>query len=205
MQDLFLKYQLDRKIEHVEDFIATYHHYNEILWEQYRKGGIKKEALRQQRFVLTLKKFSIKDKQLATNINRDYLYICPRKNNLIPQAREVIEYLHRKYLLYIITNGFKTTQENKLNSSGLSPFFKRLFTSETIKINKPHPGIFAHAVNSVNAKKEECIMIGDDLQVDILGARQYGIDQVYFNPGKKTHEEKVTYEIEELVELKGIL
>jgi putative hydrolase of the HAD superfamily len=48
-------------------------------------------------------------------------------------------------------------------------------------------------------------MIGDDLQVDIVGAREAGWDQVFFNPSKGSHEEEVTYEISELQELKKIV
>jgi putative hydrolase of the HAD superfamily len=48
-------------------------------------------------------------------------------------------------------------------------------------------------------------MVGDNLQVDIIGARQVGLDQVYFNPDKKPHGEKVTFEIALLSELKTLL
>jgi len=43
------------------------------------------------------------------------------------------------------------------------------------------------------------------MEADIIGARNFGIDQVYFNPGKTEHHEKVTYEITDLMGLKGIL
>lgn len=38
--------------------------------------------------------------------------------------------------------------------------------------NKPNPKIFQWAMSSVNGKKEECIMIGDDFEVDILGSQK---------------------------------
>ncbi|HAF28098.1 MAG TPA: noncanonical pyrimidine nucleotidase, YjjG family, partial [Bacteroidales bacterium] len=44
------------------------------------------------------------------------------------------------------------------------------------------PIIFQHALENVNAHINESIMIGDDLQVDVLGAKNIGLDQVFFNP-----------------------
>ena len=48
-------------------------------------------------------------------------------------------------------------------------------------------------------------MIGDHLEIDCVGARQTGIDQVFFNPQRLPHNEKVTYEIVALEELRGFL
>jgi putative hydrolase of the HAD superfamily len=55
------------------------------------------------------------------------------------------------------------------------------------------------------AKRTESIMVGDNLEVDIVGARRVGLDQVYFNPDKKEHSEKVTFEIGNLNELRALL
>ena len=65
--------------------------------------------------------------------------------------------------------------------------------------------MFEHALKNVKANKEESIMIGDDLEVDILGAKNIGLDQVYFNPFKKEHSEEITHEINSLLELQNIL
>lgn len=48
-------------------------------------------------------------------------------------------------------------------------------------------------------------MIGDDLEADIIGARNFGIDQVYYNPERISHAEKITHEITELNQLLQIL
>jgi putative hydrolase of the HAD superfamily len=47
-------------------------------------------------------------------------------------------------------------------------------------------------------------MIGDDIEVDLLGAKGAGIDQLYFNPHRAKHQEELTFEgfgMEELIEL----
>jgi putative hydrolase of the HAD superfamily len=48
-------------------------------------------------------------------------------------------------------------------------------------------------------------MIGDNLEADIIGAQNAGIDQVFFNPEKRPHPLKVTFEISCLSELRQIL
>ena len=48
-------------------------------------------------------------------------------------------------------------------------------------------------------------MIGDNLIADCVGAREQGIDQVYFNPKKVPHREKLTFEIAHLEELVPII
>ena len=57
----------------------------------------------------------------------------------------------------------------------------------------------------VGAKPKNTIMIGDDLPVDIIGAKKIGIHQIYFNPNKKEHTEKIDFEISSLLEIKEIL
>ena len=54
-------------------------------------------------------------------------------------------------------------------------------------------------------RADGAVMIGDNLQTDMAGARGAGIDTIYFNPAGKEHSEKVTHEIKSLAELKGIL
>ena len=48
-------------------------------------------------------------------------------------------------------------------------------------------------------------MIGDDVDVDVIGAQNCGLKGVFFNPLKVAHEKKVDYEIASLRELKSIL
>ena len=188
-----------------DDFHKVYSHFNEQHWEMFREGKINKEKLRLQRFIKTLDKFGIKDKEMSEKIALEYIRIGPTKTGLVPYAREILEELSAYYSLYIITNGFMDVQTDKLKNSGVYPFFKRIFTSEHARSSKPNRGIFEYALTAVNAKKKESLMIGDELEIDILGALAYGIDQVYYNPKCLKHNSNITYEIRSLMELKEIL
>ncbi|MCK4853233.1 MAG: YjjG family noncanonical pyrimidine nucleotidase [Bacteroidales bacterium] len=205
LNELFFKYHLDRSIDDPQDFIRVYHEINLQLWSLYRKGEMTKDILRIKRFRLSLSHFGISDDALATHIGDDYLDISPTKTLLVPHALEILSYLHSNYQLHCLTNGFQTTQQIKMRNCQLEQYFKSLTTSELVGHNKPRAEIFHHALSSVNAHKKESLMIGDDLEVDILGARNFGIDQVFLNRDNVIHNDPVTYEIDSLLELKDIL
>ena len=203
--DIYKKYNLKKISKNFDDFHDAYVKHNEILWQDYRDGKIKKSILSYKRFLLTLQEFGVDDEKLAKEIAHDYITISPTKKELFPFAHETLEYLHKKYKLYIITNGFNEVQFTKLKNSDLDKYFLKVFTSENAGAQKPNPIIFQHALNNVNADKKDSLMIGDDLQVDILGAKNFGLDQIFFNPENKKHTEDITHEITSLKELQEIL
>jgi putative hydrolase of the HAD superfamily len=134
-----------------------------------------------------------------------YLRLSPQKNHLFPHAHEVLQYLQNKYTLHIITNGFEEAQHIKLKSSDLTKYFKEIIISEHTGYKKPEREIFEFSAEKANAQSEECVMIGDGLEVDILGAQSAGWDAVFFNPYKTPHSENPTWEIASLDELFKIL
>jgi len=206
IQEVFEEFKLQPIFGSHENFWSAFVKYNDLLWRQYQKGILKKEVLRVRRFELALLDYQIKNKSLASILNDSFLNICPRKTGLVTGASEVLEYLKEKnYRMFILTNGFTKIQETKMESSGLNPYFEKMFTTENTRSFKPKKAIFEHALKSVHARKVESLMIGDDLEVDIIGARNFGMDQVYFNPKQESHTETVTYEIASLMELKCIL
>jgi putative hydrolase of the HAD superfamily len=93
----------------------------------------------------------------------------------------------------------------KLENAKLNTFFDTVVTSDSAGYKKPMASIFKYAIDKADARMNESVMIGDNLQTDILGARNFGMDQIYFNPDKKVHEASVTHEIGCLSDLKLIL
>ncbi|HLC82312.1 MAG TPA: YjjG family noncanonical pyrimidine nucleotidase [Bacteroidia bacterium] len=196
---------LDKGIPSLENFLKEYFAINEKLWEDYRKNIISKETLRDDRFHQALKKFNIDDIELATAISNDYVKSAPYKTNLFSHAVEVLEYLKEKYSLHIITNGFEETQHLKLKNSKIDHYFDHVITCERSGFKKPDERMFHFSLRHTNAKSDRSIMIGDSLEADVLGAKNVGMHQVYFNPGEKVHEEELTHEVKGLKELMGIL
>ena len=205
IKELFEEYRL-QQVAVFEDFFASYEKHNKRLWAEYEAGNLRKESLRSLRFYLTMKDFGVNDHDLAERFGLAYINRCPLKTNLFPYTTALLDYLRPKYRLAIISNGFPEVQDIKLKSCGLTPYFDKVFTSEAVGYQKPRPEIFHAATTAFHAKKKHCLMIGDSWENDISGARNYGIDQVYFNPKQETREgRKATYEIASLKELFGIL
>ncbi|RLD40636.1 MAG: noncanonical pyrimidine nucleotidase, YjjG family [Bacteroidetes bacterium] len=205
-EDIYNKYKLlERGIKTVEDFHRVYTHHNNILWEEYRHGRIEKKVLSNLRYFLTLQDFDIEDEKLAADLGKDYLEISPRKVNLFPNAISVLNYLSPRYTLHLITNGFSEVQETKLRVSGLGEYFRTVITSEEAGVKKPNPAIFYFALKKADADIDNSLMIGDDFEVDIVGAKNVGIDQVLFDPEQKYQQNGSTFTIRDLAELKGFL
>lgn len=186
-------------------FHKNYLAHNEKLWERYRNGYIKQEELRVKRMRLALLDFKIADEELAKEMSVRFLELLPTRNILFPYAKEILQYLKNKqYILHLVTNGFEKTQNNKLMYAGLKPFFSEVITSEGSGSLKPNKEIFEFAFQKCFAKPDECIMIGDSVEVDIIGAMNAGIDQVYVNHLGIEPTVKPTYTVNSLKELENI-
>jgi len=208
LHELYDKYKLNEfGIESAELFIQKYQERNAMMWEQYRLGKIDKETLRGKRFEFTFWDMGVEEetKSIAALLSEEYVKISPKKDHLFPEVLDLLEYLEPKYSLHIITNGFHEAQNIKLDATGIRKHFKRIFISEHTGFRKPDVNIFYYAQEAVKAKTEECLMIGDGLEVDVIGARKAGWDTVFFNAKKIEHAETVTFEIQNLEELKRFL
>jgi putative hydrolase of the HAD superfamily len=204
LTELFIKYNLSTFNVSCPAFIKSFKIQNDQHWDAYRKNLIDQQTLRLQRFHKTLLEFNINDNQLCSSIAEDYIIYAPSKTNLIPYTLEVLSYLKEKYELHIITNGFAEVQFKKLANYNIRHYFKEIITSERSGYKKPEQLIFEYSLKQVSARGHETLMIGDDLEVDVLGAQNAGMDQVYFNPQKTGHNESPTYEIACLSELINI-
>jgi putative hydrolase of the HAD superfamily len=182
MLETFNQLSLSEKGVGFDDFFETYSEINHKLWAAYRKKEIRKKELTRQRFQLTFDALQISgiDPQQMNDL---YLTEMPKQNYLMEGAIELLDYLKTKpYKLFIITNGFKEVQHKKLESSGLAAYFEKVFISEEVKCPKPGRLIFEHAIKSSNAKKTNSLMIGDDWDVDVMGAVGFGLDAIHFSP-----------------------
>jgi putative hydrolase of the HAD superfamily len=210
LEELYTGMGLQEKGVHDFDlFHKNYLAHNDKLWDRYRKGFIKVDELRWKRMWLTLLDFKVADEPLAREMGNVFLDRLPTRRILFPYTVEILEYLQQKqYQLHMITNGFEKTQHSKLQHAGLSRYFQAVITSEGSNSLKPHKEIFDYAFAKTGAIPEESIMIGDSMEVDILGAMNAGIDQLHVNHLTKEVEtvngQQPTYTVYSLQELEGI-
>ena len=205
-RDMFKVMNLkERGIESYDMFREKYIGINQALWALYRVDKIGKDDLNFRRFYDTLCLFGIDDRNLGEAMAAGFIEGISSKTYLFPYAKEILEYLSKKYPLYIITNGFEEVQFSKLKNSGMDRYFTSVITSEEAGSKKPDAEIFQYALRKTGALADESIMIGDDLEIDIAGAREMGIDQLFVNHDKKEHAEPVTMEVFSLEEIMGLL
>ncbi len=180
MQQTVTELKLGSQVEDFEEFYAFYEKVNSGLWKAFQRQEIRKPELIKKRFADTLSHFNIKGIDPVT-MNELYLDIMPEQKTLVDGAIDLLEYLKASnYHLHIISNGFKKVQTRKLKSSGLEPYFDQVFVSEEAEAPKPDVRIFRHALSNCNASKKKSLMIGDSFETDIIGAYNFGIDQLYF-------------------------
>ena len=204
--ELFEKYALGSLMPSgVDAFTDAFHQTNFKLWDLYHMGEIDQHYIRTQRFKIVMGILGVEDYGYSLELSQDYLSNCPRRSNLMPHALEVLDYLKPKYRMSVITNGFAEIQDIKLSSSGLTGYFEAVVTSEQAGSLKPHAEIFNYALNKVGMSSEDCVMIGDNPATDIQGAREVGIDQIYYDPDENHEDANPTFRIQNLLELKELL
>lgn len=193
-------------IHDFDDFNVNYHEINDVMWARFRAGNLSREDLRWKRMNKTLQHYKIADEPLAKSMAARYLEVLPMQTTLFAHAHEVLDYCQTKgYQIHLITNGFEATQHQKLQLANIHTFFDQVITSEQAMSMKPQKEIFEFAMRQTGALASNSIMIGDALDIDVLGAQNVGMDQVFFNPSRKPHDGNPTYEIGDLHELYDIL
>jgi YjjG family noncanonical pyrimidine nucleotidase len=205
LTELHHSYQLQNKgIEH-QAFLSAFKKINAGLWHLYDTGKINQDVIRLQRFHRVFQEFEVEEYDLSLQFSTDYVSQSPKKGNLLPHAKEVLEYLLPHYPMHIITNGFSEIQGTKMASGGITHYFQSVVTSELAGYKKPSREIFDYALSKNNLQPHEVVMIGDNLLTDMGGAKNASIDTIFYNLEKIKHESALTHEISSLLELKSIL
>lgn len=188
-----------------KDFIQKYIPVNQACWKLYQNDKITHQELRYNRLKHSFDAldYIISDEDI-NQIANDYIEFLTDNNHLFEGAIEVLDYLKPKYNLHIITNGFASVQDKKINNAALSAYFSTITNSELAGVKKPNSIIFDYAVNLAKASKENCIMIGDCLDADVNGALNAGLDAIFFNDKKVAAPENIK-QINNLLELKKYL
>lgn len=171
-------------------FIKKYEAINDQLWALYRKGQVEKSVLRTKRFGDTLKEAGCWSEPIARDLGDFYIMESPKQKKLLPSAAEMLDELNDHYELHIITNGFDEVQHFKLENCGLDHYFDVVITSDSAGYKKPDERIFFQALTKAKAEAKSSLMVGDDWNSDIIGARSVGMKQCFYNPEIKLLNDK---------------
>lgn len=179
---------------------------NVKIWKRLEKGEITKADLRANRWNIILGKLGIDYD--GTIVEEKFENGVAQGAYAVDGAYELLDYLYPKYELYIVSNGFRFVQESRLKIGDFRKYFKDIFLSEDIGIQKPAKEFFDYCFDKLShPNKENVILIGDSLSADITGGLNYGIDCIWFNKNGDELPENIkpTYVINKLKEINDIL
>jgi len=182
--ETYKAYHLDRYFDAPQVFYDAYWAANIDLWTRYSKGEITRPYLIVERFRRPLSVGEGLDvtEQLCLEMSDRFLDFCSSKSGVVEGAHQLMDYLKRKgYRMHLCSNGFHEVQYKKLTACGLKDYFDTVVLSEDAGFNKPSKQFFDYALKMSGAHKETTIMIGDNLQTDIVGAHDAGFDTILFN------------------------
>lgn len=205
LSELYTEFDLKKRGLEKEKFLQTFYVVNNELWDLYDRGLLHRDVIRNERFHKILVALGVDDYNMSLELSHEYIAQSPKKKNLIEGCKETLDYLHPKYPMVIVTNGFDEIQSTKLSSGGIEHYFKSIVTSARAGHKKPAKEIFEFALRENSVEPHEAIMIGDNLLTDIAGAVNANIDTVFFNPNGVAHQTTVSHEIQSLRELMNFL
>lgn len=188
------------------DILRRYSDINKALWQCYELGEASKEFVIYERFRKLFDEIGISND--GNSFEDDYQRHLGMQHIYIPDAPQVIEYLYKKYDLYIVTNGVTETQYCRFRESGVDRYMKKIFVSEETGYHKPMKEYFDFCFQRIeNLDLAKTMIIGDSLSSDIKGGNNAGIMTCWYNP--KVHENhtgaRVDYEIRRLKDLYKLL
>lgn len=170
--------------------LARYHAINAALWRALERGEVSGRALRPLRFERLLSARGTWDWQA---VNDAYVSHLACAGIPYPGAVELVRALRDRYRICVLTNGIRVSQQKRLEVSGLAPYVDLMITSEEAGAAKPSPRMFFMAMEHMgDADPAHYLMLGDSLSADIAGARNAGVDAMWYAPDAAQQAEGVT-------------
>ncbi len=188
-----------------DEIILKYSEINQSWWERFEKGEIQKSEIFAGRFETFLQFYNLDGD--AQKMSQDYFGLLASGHDVVGGAENVLQYVKQQgYTVCITTNGVSRTQYRRIDECGLKQYFDYIFVSEDAGHQKPEKEYFEYVMENTPEKdKSKILVIGDSQSSDILGGINFGVDTCWLNPKGNTAPHKPTYEITEIMQIKGIL
>ena len=209
LKEAFELFHLERYFPDPQVFYDEYWKTNIGLWTQYSKGEITRDTLILERFRRPLSVGMGEDatKEKCLEISDRFLDLCSSKPGVVNGAHELMQYLQRRgYRMHMCSNGFHEVQYKKLEASHMRDYFHTIILSEDAGANKPSRLFFDYAFKITGASPASTLMIGDNLQTDIMGAQGAGLDTIFYNRFPEHEKSQIaTYSVTRLKDIMQIL
>lgn len=186
-----------------EQEMREYEVFNNQMWKSFELGEIEKDFIYAERFRRYFASIGLNADPVE--INRRYLLALAEGRNFMPHCRELLQALHGKYLVVVVTNGDTYAQERRIEISGMAQYFDYVFISEQLGTKKPEKDFYDKVFQAIGpARRKSAIMVGDSLSSDMQGGRNAGIPTCFYGK-REAADESCDYVIEDLLDLLPIL
>ena len=190
-----------------DEAVDRYDEINEKYWRLIETGKYDKRTLLLQRFIEFFEELGLPT-DAVEEFNDRYQVALGETTVYNDDSFTLLSDLRGRIRQYIVTNGTKRAQENKLANSGFDKIVDAAFISEETGFDKPSEGFYKYVFARIpSCERREILMVGDSLTSDIQGGMNAGIKTCWYNPGKKPVPDRyrVDYVISNLHELINIL
>jgi len=173
-------------LHYTEDIYSAFKQYNKSLWLELEKGTISRTELFTLRFTDAIKRCGGDTSEFdPLAINNEFIYTMSVNGVLMDGALELVKRIKSEIhdsRIYIISNGATVNANGRIRSTGLHEYLDGIFISEDMGVTKPSLEFFRMVLDKIGEPKETCVVIGDSLSSDMLGAKNAGIYSVWFMP-----------------------
>ena len=176
------------------------------MWKEVDKGTLTGRELRRIRWPMVFKNLGLKVEGEET-FEETFREGIGEAAIPIPNSKEVLEALSKKYTIGIASNAYLAQQSKRLELLDYKKYIKYYFTSMDIGTEKPHREFYEHCLREMgNPDPDSVIMIGDSPTADVQGAKNMGLKTCFFNKrGLDPTLVDADYIIDDLKELLDIL
>jgi 2-haloalkanoic acid dehalogenase type II len=119
------------------------------------------------------------------------------------ESMEVLGELKQDYRLGMISNTFHQSFQPLREKFELDSYFEYIIPSYEVGLIKPNPKIFMLALEKFEVRPDEAIMVGDNWNDDVLGARAVGMRGILID--RSNRWPKATNKITSLTQLKSLI
>lgn len=192
-------------VEPTEKVISRYSEINKSRWKLLEQGLLTRQQVKESRYEILFAELGVEYSAAeATAYYEDQL---SQKGFVFPDTIKLLETLHGRYRMYIVSNGGSNVQSGRLADSGIGKYFEDIFISEDAGAEKPSREFLDYCFGRrPEIKADETVIIGDSLTSDIQGGINAGIRTIWFNPdGQQAADIHPDYEVKNLMEIPALL
>jgi len=136
-----------------------------VMAELFREKGVTENA----------DSLGIHASQLFRIASTDYIRLYPAVTDALTKLRK------KGYRLWLLSNAQRVFTAFELNALGLAPYFDGIYISSDYGCRKPDLRFFTALLEERKLDPKACLMIGNDLDTDIVGAKKAGLDTLYMH------------------------